>query len=266
MTNFPSILIELNKGCARVTLNRPDRRNAFDASMVEELREVFETLGQDHSVRTIILTGSGSTFCAGADLRWMGMDRRVSEPEAQQEAKRLLAMFRTIDECPCPVIGRIQGAAYGGGIGLITACDVTVAAAHATFTFSETRLGLVPAVIAPFVLAKTGGSFARRFCLTGEPFSASTAQTAGLVHEVVEPAALDARVTVLTEQISHLAPQAVRDTKALFHGFRHLSYEERWEVCIAGNVRARLSSEAREGLLAFHERRTPKWVMPPEVE
>ena len=262
MKHSESILVELNKGCARVTLNRPDRRNAFDARMVDEICKAFGTLGQDHSVRAIILTGNGPTFCAGADLAWMGTDRIVSAPEVQQDAERLLAMFRTIDDCPCPVIGCIQGAVYGGGIGLVAACDIAVAAANATFAFSEVRLGLVPAVIAPFVLAKVGDSFVRRFCLTGEPFPASTARDSGLIHDVVEPTALDAHVSSLAEQIAHLAPQAVRDTKALFHRLHHLSREEHWKACVEGNVRARLSSEAQEGIRAFRERRTPNWVLP----
>ncbi len=262
MKHSTSILVETTKGCARVTLNRPDRRNAFDACMVEELCETFKTLGQDHSVRAIVLTGRGPTFCAGADLRWMGTDRSLSTSEARRDAEQLLAMFRTIDDCPCPVIGCVQGSVYGGGIGLVAACDIAVAAASATFAFSEVRLGLVPAVIAPFVLAKVGDSFVRRFCLTGEPFSASTAQGNGLIHDVVEPAALEAHIASLTERIIHLAPQAVRDTKALFHQLHHLFHEERWKVCVEGNVRARLSSEAQEGIRAFRECRTPNWVMP----
>jgi methylglutaconyl-CoA hydratase len=234
--------------------------------MMEELCKAFETLGHDRSVRAIILTGAGSTFCAGADLRWMGLDRTVSTTEARQDAERLLEMFQTIDDCPCPVIGRIQGAAYGGGLGLIAVCDIAMATTEATFAFSEVSLGLVPAVIAPFLLAKTGDSFARRFCLTGGSFSASTAQAGGLIHDVVEPIALDARVATLAEQITHLAPQAVRDTKVLLHRLRGLSVEERRKACIEANVQARLSPEAREGLRAFRDRRTPNWAMSPGEE
>jgi len=259
MTEPASILVETKKGLARVTLNRPERRNALDAAMVEALHTSFDALGRDPSVRAILLAGGGSAFCSGADLRWLGTDRTVSAPEARQDAERLLAMFRSIDECPCPVIGRIQGAAYGGGIGLIAACDIAVAGAEATFAFSEVRLGLVPAVIAPFILRKTGDAFMRRFCLTGEPFSASTAREAGLVHDVVEPAALDSRVAALTEMVMRLAPQAVRDTKALFRRLRHLPDEERWKACVQANVLARLSAEAEEGLRAFRERRPPIW-------
>lgn len=266
MSRPASILVESDKGVARVTLNRPDRRNAFDARMVEEVRETFDTLGQDRSVRAIVLTGAGPTFCAGADLRWLGPDQTVSVEEAQRDAASLLRMFQTIDECPCPVVGRIQGSAYGGGIGLIAVCDMAVSAVDATFAFSEVRLGLVPAVIAPFLLAKTGDSFVRRFCLTGEPFSASTAKDSGLIHDVVEPAALDARVAALTEQITHLAPRAVRSTKALFRRLRRMSDEEGRMACIEANVQARHSAEAQEGICAFRERRAPVWTIPPDEE
>ena len=254
-----SILVESNKGLARVTLNRPDRRNAFDAGMVEELREAFEALGQDRSVRAIVLAGAGSTFCAGADLRWLAADRTVSAPGAQQDAERLCRMFRTIDESPCPVIGLVQGAAYGGGIGLIAVCDVVVVAADATLAFSEVRLGLVPAVIAPLLLRKTGLSFLRRYGLTGEPFSSSIAKEAGLVHEVVEPSSLDARVDHVAELVGRSAPEAVREAKALFRKLGTLSEDEQGKLAVETNVRARLSPEAREGLHAFREKREPVW-------
>jgi methylglutaconyl-CoA hydratase len=257
-----SILVESEKGLARVTLNRPDRRNAFDAAMVEEIRRAFDALGHDRSVRVIVLAGAGETFCAGADLHWMGPDRTVSALEARQDAERLLTMFQTIDECPCPVIVRIQGAAYGGGVGLIAVSDIAVAAAEATFAFSEVRLGFVAGVISPFVLQKAGESFARRFCLTGESFSAVTAREAGLIHAVVELAGLDAQVTALAEHIVRAAPQAVRDTKALLRRLGRLSAEEAWEICVGANIRARLSVEAQEGFCAFRERRAPVWPNP----
>ena len=257
-----SILVESEKGIARVTLNRPDRRNAFDAGMVEEIRQAFDSLGQDRSVRMILLAGAGATFCAGADLHWLGPDRPVSESEAKRDAESLLAMFRSIDECPCPVIVRVQGAAFGGGAGLIAVSDIAVAAADASFAFSEVRLGFVAGVISPFVLRKTGESFARRFCLTGEPFSAATARESGLIQQVVEPAGLDAQVTALTEQASRAAPQAVRDTKALLRRLGRVSPEDAWETCVSANIRARLSPEAQEGFRAFRERRAPIWPKP----
>ncbi len=257
-----SILVESEKGLARVMLNRLDRRNAFDAVMVKEILQAFHRLGQDRSVRVIVLAAAGQTFCAGADLRWMSPDRTVTELEARQDAERLLTMFRSIDECPCPVIGHIQGPAYGGGVGLIAVSDIAVAAADSTFAFSEVRLGLVPGIIAPFVLRKTGESFLRRFFLTGEPFSAATARQAGLVHEVVEPASLDAQVTTLAEQIARMAPQAARDTKALLRRLSRLSVEDAWVACVESNVRARLSVEAQQGVRAFRERRAPTWADP----
>ena len=256
-----SILVESEKGFARVTLNRPERRNAFDPEMVDDIREAFLRLGQDLSVRVIVLAGAGGTYCAGADLRWMAPERPVSEQEARRDAEKLFTMFRTIDECPCPVVGRIQGGAYGGGVGLIAVCDIAVAATDARFAFSEVRIGLVPAVIAPFVLQKTGASFARRFCLTGESFSAATARDAGLIHEVVEPAALDAQIAALADHIAHAAPQAARDTKALL---RRLSLmpEEVESAVIDANVIARLSGEAQEGVRGFRNHRPPSWVRP----
>jgi methylglutaconyl-CoA hydratase len=255
-----SILSESEKGIGRVTLNRPTRRNAFDAAMVEDLRGAFEKLGKDRSVRVIVLAGAGRIFCAGADLQWMGPDAAVSSLAGGQDAEELLTMFRTINECPCPVIGCVQGAAYGGGLGLIAVCDVVVAARDATFAFSEVRLGLVPAVIAPFVLRKTGESFARRFCLTGESFSAATACDAGLIHEVVEPGALNAQVTALAQQIVSVAPQAARDTKALLQQLSRMATEDAWNACMNANVRARRSQEAQEGLRAFRDRRPPVWT------
>ena len=261
-TEAMSILVESEKGLARITLNRPDRRNAFDAPMVEEIRQAFDKLGHDRSVRVIVLAAAGEMFCAGADLAWMGPDRTVSALEAREDAERLLTMFQAIDECPCPVIGRIQGSAYGGGVGLIAVTDIAVAAADSTFAFSEVRLGFVAGVISPFVLRKTGESFVRRFCLTGEPFSAPKAREAGLIHEAVEPAALDAQIGALTEHIARAAPQAVRDTKALLRRLSRVSAEEAWEVCVGANIRARLSVEAQEGFRAFRERRAPAWPDP----
>ncbi|HLZ33465.1 MAG TPA: enoyl-CoA hydratase-related protein [Nitrospira sp.] len=260
MKDRVTIKVESSNGLARVTLNRPHRRNAFDAGMVGELCEAFDELGRNPSIQVIVLAGTGSAFCAGADLNWMGSDDAVSAPEAQKDAEQLREMFRTIDECPCPVIGRIQGAAFGGGVGLVAVSDIAVAVADATFALSEVRLGLVPAVITPFLLRKTGESFLRRFCLTGEPFSASAAQQCNLVHDVVERDKLDSRVDELVNMILRLAPQAIRDTKVLFRRLPALSENERWRACIEANVHARLSPEAQEGLRAFLERRPPVWT------
>lgn len=262
MNHGRTILVETGGDLIRITLNRPERRNAFDRVMLEELRDCVVRSGNDPSIRGIILTGAGPVFCAGADLHWMGSEA-VSREEAREDAEMLLGLLRAIDECLCPVIGRIQGPAYGGGLGLIAACDIVVAKTDAVFSFGEVRVGLVPAVIAPFVLRKTGDSFLRRYGLTGESFSASVAKDGGLIHDVVEPAALDHRVDEVAESLKHLAPRAVRGTKELSQRLRDLSEEERWKVAVETHVQARVSEEAQEGLRAFREKRKPVWPAVP---
>ena len=263
MKEWGTIRVETEKGLARVTLNRPDRRNAIDDRMMGELCESFEELGRDSSVRVIVLTGSGSTFCAGADIAWMESDGALSDAEAQQDAERLMTMFRSIDECPSPVIGRVQGSAFGGGVGLIAVCDVVVAAEDITFALSEVRLGLTPAVIAPFLLRKAGDSFTRRYGVTGQSFPVSVAHRFNLVHDVVARAALDARVAELVDAVMRSAPHATRQTKALFRNIRSLPDTALWAVCSHSNAQARLSPEAGEGLQAFLAKRAPSWAKEP---
>jgi len=257
---FTHLLLERRGGIARLTLNRPDRRNAIDERLANELADAFETLGKDPDLRCVVLSGAGSSFCAGADLRWLAPEAPVSEPQALQDAQRLVRMFRAIDECPSPVIARVHGPAFGGGVGLIATCDVVVAAEDATFALSEARLGMVPAVISPFLLRKAGESFARRFCLTGESFSSSVAREHHLVHDVVPAARLDSRITELTEAVVALGPQAVRDTKLLLRRLVTMSQGDHWSCCTQANVDARVSDEAREGLQAFLDKRPPGWV------
>jgi len=252
--------VTADNGIARVTLNRPDRRNAYDGRLIADLQEAFETIAQDEAIRAVVLTGAGEAFCAGADLRWMGPDSPVSDAQAREDAERLNAMYRVIDECPCPVIGRVNGPAFGGGVGLVAVCDIAVAVEDATFALSETRLGLVPAVISPFLLRKTGESFLRRYCLTGEVFSVAVARQFNLVHEVVERATLDARVSELIRAVRYVAPNAARSTKALLRKLPALPEPDRRPVSVAVNVQARLSTEAREGIRAFVDRHPPAWA------
>ncbi len=239
MPRFSTLLVESSRGIAHVTLNRPERRNAFDALMADELHEAFEELGGDPSVRGVVLAGAGPAFCAGADLR----------------------MYRAIDECPCPVIGRIHGSAFGGGVGLLAVCDIVVAADDTVFALSEIKLGLVPAVIAPFLLRKAGESFVRRYCLTGEVFSAAAAKQFNLVHDVVAKDGLAKRIGELIEAVLQLAPSASQHTKALFRRILRLPDADRWTVCAQANAETRLSAEAREGLRAFLEKRAPAWAV-----
>lgn len=260
--NESAVRIESQDAVARVTLNRPDRRNSFDGPMIEALREGFDALGRDPAVRVVVLGGAGAVFCAGADLRWMGSDVAVSPQQARDDAERLIRMYRAIDECSCPVIGRVQGPAFGGGVGLLAVCDIVVAADDVAFALSEARLGLVPAVIAPFVLRKAGESFMRRYALTGEMFSASVARQCNLVHDVVERDGLEKRVDELIDAVLQLAPQALRYAKALFRRIDQSPDFECWSLCAEANAEARLSEEAREGLQAFLAKRAPVWAGP----
>jgi methylglutaconyl-CoA hydratase len=257
---FKHLLVDAREGIGQVTLNRPDCRNAFNEQLAAEIAEAFETLGQDPSVRGIVLTGNGPTFCAGADLRWLAPETPVSESQALQDAQRLVRMFRAVDECLCPVIARIHGPAFGGGVGLIAACDIAVAVHAATFALSEARLGLVLAVISPFLLRKTGESFSRRYCLTGESFSAAIAQQFHLVHDVVAADQLDARIKELMHAVLSLGPRATRETKLLLNRLVTMIHGDHWSACTQANVDARLSGEAKEGLRAFLEKRPPMWV------
>lgn len=259
MAEWVSIIVESRGGMARVTLNRAERRNAFDQRMVCELQESFAQLGGDHSVRGVILTGAGPVFCAGADLRWLGQDSQLSIEQARHDARLLAGMYRTIDECPHPVIGRVQGNAFGGGLGLLAVCDVVVAVEEAMFTLSEVQLGLIPAVIAPFLLRRAGDSFMRRFCLTAEPFSAAVAKQFSLVHEVIKTNLLDSRVEELADAIMRLAPEATRQTKALLRHLQTVLAGEQELLSVEANAQARMSAEAQEGLRAFLEKRPPAW-------
>jgi methylglutaconyl-CoA hydratase len=254
------LLQESTGGIARLTLNRPDRRNAFDGSLLAELCNAFLRWGQDSSVRAIVLAGAGPAFCAGADLRWMNPNPPVSEAQAAEDAALLSRLYQTIDECPCPVIGRVHGSVFGGGVGLVAVCDVAVAAEETTFALSEARLGLVPAVILPFLLRKAGESFVRRYALTGELFTAAVAKEFHLVHDLAESDQLDKRLGEIIELILRLGPQAVRRTKALFHRILPLPPGDRRPVCAKANTDARLSAEAKEGLDAFLNKRPPAWA------
>lgn len=260
MGGFTTVTVESDGNIARITLNRPERRNAIDGVMVTELREAFEGLAQEQALRAILLAAKGEVFCAGADIKWMQSTAPISETQARDDAQRLTSMFRAINDCPCPVIGLVQGPAFGGGVGLMALCDMVVAAEDATFSLSEARLGLIPAIIAPFLLRKAGESFLRRYCLSGETFTASTASKFGLVHDVVQPNDLEDRAAELIDAILRLAPRAVRESKALIERMLRLSDEDRRAVCAETNARARCAPEAREGLQAFLEKRLPSWA------
>lgn len=260
MRRFATLMVESQGTMARITLNRPQQRNAFDSVMVAELGQAFETLEQEPTLKGIVLAAAGSVFCAGADIRWMQAESPVSEARARNDAQQLTGMLRAVDECPCPVIARVQGAAFGGGLGLLAACDIVVASEDATFALSETTLGLVPAVITPFLLRRTGESFLRRYGLSGETFDATTARRFLLVHDMVPPHALDDRVAELSNAIMKLAPRAVRDSKVLFRRMPTLTDHDCRSLGVDVNASARSGPEAAEGLSAFLDKRLPSWA------
>jgi len=193
---MPNSLLSVRRegGVARVTLSRPDVRNAFNAELIAELRSSFESLGADDGVVAIVLAGEGKVFCGGADINWMRASLDLTREQNVADAQAMSDMFRTIDRCPKPTIARVHGAALGGGAGLAAVCDVVVASDETVFGFTETKLGIIPAVISPFVLAKIGASNGRALFLTGERFDARRALAIGLAHEVVAASALDASV------------------------------------------------------------------------
>ena len=232
-----------------VTLARPERRNAFDASLIGELADAFAEVAD---ARAVVLAGEGASFSAGADVGWMRSSVELTPDENVADALRLRSLLTAIDECPAPVVARVQGHAFGGGCGLVAAADIAVAAPDAAFAFSEVKLGLVPAVISPFALAKIGPSAARRYFLTGERFGAAEALRVGLVHEVAGD--LDAAVDRIVDELLAAGPEAVRAAKRLV-----LDAPLSGEQTARRIAERRASEEGQEGLKAFLERRQPRW-------
>jgi methylglutaconyl-CoA hydratase len=256
----PILRVSRDGGRVSVTLTRPDVRNAFNAELISAMRETFAALGADESVRVILLSGEGKTFCGGADIRWLSASLGLSEEENLRDAEAMADMLRAIDACPKPVIARVHGAALAGGAGLCAVADAVVAHEETVFGFTETKLGIVPATISPFVIAKIGLSHARRLFLTGERFDARRAQAIGLVHEVVHGDALDGTVEAIVEELESAGPQAIAEAKRLLAAVRTVPLEESRSVTTRALAKARTSAEGQEGLRAFLERRRPSWA------
>jgi methylglutaconyl-CoA hydratase len=247
---------------ARVILDRPATRNAFDASLIADLHEAFTTLASEPpaALRGVVLAGEGPVFCAGADVEWMRAAVGLSVEDNERDAAAMQAMFSAIDGCPAPVIARVHGAALGGGMGLCAVADVVVATADTIFGFTETTLGIVPAVISTFVLPKVGESHARALFATGERFDAERALRIGLVHAVVaDVATLDARVDALLEQLRGAGPEATRAAKALVRDLRTLDADAARRRAVRLIAERRASVEGQEGLAAFLAKRAPRW-------
>ncbi|MGZ8528459.1 MAG: enoyl-CoA hydratase-related protein [Candidatus Limnocylindrales bacterium] len=248
---------------ARLTLSRPERHNAFDASLIAELRSAFAALGREEptSLRAVVLAGDGPSFCAGADIAWMRAALTLDTEANEQDAMAMAEMFAAIDTCPVPVIARVHGAALGGGMGLCAVSDLVIAESGTRFGFTETRLGILPAVIAPFVIAKIGESHARALFPGGRRFDATRAGRIGLVHEVVEGhSALDAAVATAIAEVLAAGPTAARAAKAIVREVRGLPHgSSKWHTARV-IARQRRTAEAQEGFAAFSGRRPPGWV------
>ena len=245
-----------------LTLNRPDVRNAFNEDVIAELTEwalATQDAAEQHDIRAVVIAGAGKTFCAGADVTWMSKTAQYTEDENLRDALAASHMFGAINELPLAVVGRVQGAALGGGAGLAAVCDIVVADEGAVFGFSEVKLGILPAVISPFALAKIGRSAARELFLTGARFPASRAKEIGLVHTVVAAGELDAAVAAHVREILSAGPEAVAAAKALIPHVWELSVDEARHVTARALAARRVSPEGQEGLRAFLEKRKPSW-------
>lgn len=264
LSSYETLNVQSDGAIVRVHLNRPDVRNAFNKQMIADLTDVFGRLRKDKSVRAIVLGGEGSVFCAGADIKWMSDSIDGTEDENIADAKAMAYMYQTIDTCPVPVVGRVQKAAFGGAIGLISASDIVVAETGTKLCFSEVRLGILPAVISSFCMAKIGVSQARRYFITAEVFLAENAP-AGLLHEVVPPDALDRTVDSILEQILANGPRAVRETKKLIPQVAESTRAEAIDLCARTIARVRVSEEGQAGLRAFLDKTDPPWQKKPGV-
>jgi methylglutaconyl-CoA hydratase len=245
---------------ATVTLNRPEIHNAFDAAMIAELRHCFTALADDPEARVVVLAGAGQSFCAGADLNWMRASLGWSRDENVADAGALADMFEAAWTLPKPLIGRVNGVALGGGVGLLACCDLVVAADTARFGFSEVKLGLLPAVIAQYVIPKIGLSHARALFVSGERFTAERAFEIGLIHAITSLDDLDATVNTLARRMLAGGPDAIGATKRVIDAVWSLERAAARQYVVHAIAAARAGAEGQEGLRAFLEKRKPNWV------
>jgi len=254
-----SLLIEHDGPILRLTLNRPEVRNAFDEEVIQSLSAAAVRASEDQSLRAVVLAGNGKAFCAGADIAWMAKAIAYTRQENLSDAEDLARLLERLDTLPVPVIGRIQGSALGGGVGLAAICDIVVAADDAVFGLSEVKLGILPAVVAPYVLRKIGISAARELFLTGARFDAARAREIGLVHDVVPAGDLDAAVKRRLDDVLTAGPQGIAKAKALIREIAGAHPEDVIGITTNAIAAQRVSDEGQEGLRAFLEKRKPSW-------
>ena len=258
--SYRYLLVERNGAVERVSLNRPDVRNAFNEDLIAELTAWATNAAQDRSLRVVVLSGVGKVFSAGADAHWMSRMVGYSHEENVQDATRMAEMFLALNTLPAAVIGRIHGAALGGGAGLTAICDIAVADASTVFGFTETKLGILPAVISPYVLPKIGPAAARELFLTGMRFSAARAKEIGLVQAVTAAGELDRGVETYIEELLSASPTGVAASKALIAKVWGQSPGSAMAVTAEAIAAQRVSAEGQEGLRAFLEKRQPRWT------
>lgn len=247
---------------ARVRLYRPEVHNAFDAGLIAALSQTLRDLGGDPAVRAVVLEGEGASFSAGADLHWMRGMANMSEAENRDDSLALARLMRTLDELPKPTIARVQGAAFGGGVGLVACCDIAIGVTEAKFGLTEAKLGLLPAVISPYVIRAIGARHARRYFATAEIFDAAEAQRIGLLHHVVAMNELDAAVQRQLDLLLKVGPLAAAGAKTLIRGVMEHADGTRHDADNAALIaRLRVSPEGQEGLSAFLDKRAPSWMV-----
>jgi methylglutaconyl-CoA hydratase len=264
-----SLAIERQGPVGLITMNRPDRHNAFDDALISELTEALRSMEAEDGIRVVVLSGAGKSFCAGADLNWMKRMAGFSMDENRRDAMGLATLMRTLAHLRKPTVARVQGAAYGGGVGLVACCDIAVAAQSASFSLSEAKLGLIPAVISPYVVAAIGERAARRYFLTAERFDAAEAWRIGLVHELVgDPESLDDRIGEIVDAMLACSPSAQREAKDLIRAVASRPVTSELIQDTAERIaKIRSSPEGREGVAAFLEKRRASWVpVAPEPE
>ncbi len=259
--DYHCLQLERRERYALLWLNRRERHNALDGELIAELHHALDTLSQEEAVRAIVIGGRGASFCAGGDLQWMRGRAAGSFEDNLQDARQLAFTLRAVAQCPKPTIARVHGAALGGGVGLIAACDIALASTDAVFGLTETRLGLTPSTIAPYVVAAIGDRAAHRCFLTGERFDAQEAQRLGLVQETVAPEQLDERLQAMLAALALGGPQAQEHCKWLLAELRGEGNAlERLEETARSLASIRAGEEAREGMEAFFARRKPSWA------
>lgn len=249
-----------DRGVATVTMKRPEIHNAFNAELIEELRRVFFELDKNAACRLAVLTGEGKSFCAGADLNWMKSMVEYSKKENIEDSRKLANMFEGLDNFSKPLIGRINGHALGGGVGLVSVCDYALASERAKFGFTEARLGLIPSVISPYCINKIGVSNARAWFLSGEIFSSSKAMEMKLVHEVCELESLDERLDALVKSFLKAGPKAAAQAKKLVKSVTTLKSSDVKEYTLEAIAELRVSEEGQEGMQALLNKSAPSWV------